>query len=188
MPATTKLTENDVLQQLQHYEYENPTPLSKTPSVALRQIIADVRHVVLAGASLDMSTWGRMRACASVNKVACEVCLAGAVLLSRRHYHNTAISSWLSIGRGAVSLHDNDSLWGVDPVASAIADALNDLRRGWVYAFMCDWCGLPDHVAESLETGMPRIRAVAGRLSSADVDVLLTDLGQLADYFQLAGY
>jgi hypothetical protein len=195
------ITQQEFMELLDKYDGGEPQTepvisLSKTPSVAIRQAVNDVRAAVAAGAAIDLDAWG------SLSPGLCRGCLAGAVLLRRQHYRRmltgamrndpTAlerITSQLYPGDApSVSLTTGGLIWKVDLAANSIANSFNRLRYGKVRDFLRNWCGLPGHIVDHLAEYAPPVTPRAGILTSACVADMCRELEQLATYLQSRGY
>lgn len=215
MLPTQLETHQDVISGLKHFEYENPVPLSRKPSEAIRQAIADVRHVVSKQATVQLSSWGELTD-EGKGQVNCHVCLAGAVLLARGYFgrraDRRAALPVADVRPGcryyAMPVHasimreeDTDATEVED-----IACSFNNLRLGLIMPLLRR-ARLPENdvtasiavlasrafhghdIANPVKEAMVVNGSTAYRtLSDASVEALLTKLNRVADYLESQGH
>lgn len=194
-------TKQGLADAMRRFEYVAPQPLSKIPSIALRQAADDVERVTAAGAIIAMGDWCVFD---TNQNDRCEVCLAGAVLLARGHmrkfveqepsYTDGCVQAARNMNSGRIvgtyawpssSMAGYVRVWDTDADASVIADVLNDLRSGYIGPFLRDWCGLTHEEVERLPS-FPVIN-YGGVLSNESIATMLAKLRQIADILEANG-
>lgn len=183
----------ELKEKLKHFEYESPEPISKVPSVALRQAVADVRKVVAAGATIDMAHWGQING-------QCAVCCAGAVLLARGYYGKLAAVAFrvrdidLDVVPDDTLTSDSRTI-DLRPITDAnaevrdIANAFNGARHG-VFGSLLRRGGLNRATANAISWRIARLgcRRYDGQLDAEAIEALCTQLNAVADFLEKEGY
>jgi hypothetical protein len=183
-------TAEELEAKLAPFEYPAPEPLSFVPSVALRQAVADVRHVVSRGALIDMDTYGQVNG-------ACRVCFAGATLLARGVYQKGVQAIMSSIENrhdSATRRRDGNlrlatgSLWRIGDVPS-IANAFNYAREG-DFTSLLERGGVGRVDISCIQSEITRNFHISydGKLSDDEVEDLCVKMLQVADFLETEGY
>lgn len=182
-------SEQELRNRLLPFEYANPEqqpiPLSKVPSEALRQAVADVRHVVAKGACINMAQYGRVNG-------SCDVCFAGAVLLARGYYgcHVAAAykDHWSSFRHDDSFSLTSAELWS-DPEADNISESFNDARAGDFVRLLCrGGIALPEAVKLNRELGRHFTIDYDGALLDEEVEQLCTTMLAVAEFLAASGH
>lgn len=168
----------ELKEKLKAYEYEHPEPLSRIPSVALRQAVADLHFVVQRGAVIDMGDFG------SINGQ-CRVCLAGAVLLARGYYGRQANKAVVR-RNGAVDLW-NSGIWA-DSELNSIAAAFDHARLG-LFVPLLHFCGVNIVAARELQQQLcdARLCDSFAAAPADDSEELCSTLLAVADFLKARG-
>lgn len=144
-------------------------PLSDTPSIALRQVVNDIRWAHRrADVRLNMGIWNH----ADLDYKSCAVCAAGAVMLRR-------------VGLG-VEPHQLDDTNGVSGTRMA---ALDGLRKGYVGTFLLAWgTRIPRRQLVRLSSKWNHEWQYCGKLSDKEVKQMCRNFLLLAADLEKAGF
>jgi hypothetical protein len=184
------LTDTEAAQlqeRLRQFEIDQPEPLSLVPSIALRQVVQDIRHVTARGAEINMDDWG------SING-SCTVCCAGATLLARGYYrkHMAHTQERARIVRSDERVPLVQSgLWSINREANMIADSFNHVRRGDYRWFLQYFCIVPPDTVDRLINGIATRNLAAcysGMLDGVEVKRMCENLDAVADYLASEGH